>query len=57
MRNLPVEMYNYHTWANQTILNRINEIPSSVRSQEVTSSFPTIAMPLVIFIRLIRCGT
>lgn len=37
---------NYYTWANQTILNRINEIPSSVRSQEVNSSFPTIAHAL-----------
>lgn len=46
MRNLPVEMYNYHTWANQTILNRINELPSSVLSQEVNSSFPTIAHAL-----------
>ncbi|PDX99423.1 DinB family protein [Bacillus pseudomycoides] len=44
--NHPIEMYNYHTWANQTILGRIKELPSSVLSQEVNSSFPTIAHAL-----------
>jgi uncharacterized damage-inducible protein DinB len=46
MTNHPVEMFNYHTWANQTILGRIKELPSSVLSQEVNSSFPTIAHAL-----------
>ncbi|MEH6936025.1 DinB family protein [Bacillus sp. JJ783] len=44
--NHPIEMYNYHTWANQTILGRIKELPSSVLSQEMNSSFPTIAHAL-----------
>ncbi|SFJ61471.1 MULTISPECIES: DinB family protein [unclassified Bacillus (in: firmicutes)] len=44
--NHPVVMYNYHTWANQTIVGRIKELPSSVLSQEVNSSFPTIAHAL-----------
>ncbi|PDZ07976.1 damage-inducible protein DinB [Bacillus pseudomycoides] len=44
--NHPIEMYNYHTWANQTIIGRIKELPSSVLSQEVNSSFPTIAHAL-----------
>ncbi|WP_145146363.1 DinB family protein [Paenibacillus xylanexedens] len=44
--NHPVQMYNYHAWANQTILSRIKELPSSVLSQEVNSSFPTIAHAL-----------
>ncbi|PEY31715.1 damage-inducible protein DinB [Bacillus cereus] len=46
MTNHPVEMFKYHTWANQTILGRIKELPSSVLSQEVNSSFPTIAYAL-----------
>lgn len=44
--NHPAEMFQYHTWANQTILNRIKELPSSVFSQEVNSSFPTVAHAL-----------
>ncbi|MNS06620.1 DinB family protein [compost metagenome] len=46
MTNHPVEMFKYHTWANQTILGRIKELPSSVLSQEVNTSFPTIAHAL-----------
>ncbi|WP_433945844.1 DinB family protein [Paenibacillus sp. SN-8-1] len=46
MTNHPVEMYKYHTWANQTILGRIKQFPPSVLSQEVNSSFPTIAHAL-----------
>ncbi|MBB6636850.1 DinB family protein [Cohnella thailandensis] len=46
MTNHPVEMYKYHAWANQTILGRIKELPSSVLRQEVNSSFPTIAHAL-----------
>ncbi|WP_340032127.1 DinB family protein [Paenibacillus sp. FSL K6-1122] len=44
--NHPEQMYNYHAWANQTILGRIKELPSSVLSQEVNSSYPTIAHAL-----------
>lgn len=46
MTNYPAVMYNYHTWANQTILQRIKELPSSVLSQEVNSSFPAVANAL-----------
>ncbi|MEK3864665.1 DinB family protein [Paenibacillus sp. FSL H7-0716] len=46
MTNYPVEMFKYHTWANQTILGRIKELPASVLSQEVNSSFPTLAHAL-----------
>lgn len=46
MTNHAAEMYNYHTWANGTILGRIKELPASVLSQEVNSSFPTIAHAL-----------
>ncbi|GAB6930918.1 damage-inducible protein DinB [Paenibacillus sp. JCM 10914] len=41
-----VEMYTYHTWANQTILSRIKELPSTVLREEVNTSFPTIAHAL-----------
>ncbi|MEF3305813.1 DinB family protein [Paenibacillus sp. GYB003] len=41
--NHPEVMYSYHAWATQTILGRIKELPPSVLSQEVNSSFPTIA--------------
>lgn len=44
--NYPVQMFDYHTWANQTILERIKELPSSVLHQEVNTSFPTIAHAL-----------
>ncbi|WFR62633.1 DinB family protein [Paenibacillus amylolyticus] len=44
--NHPEQMYKYHAWATQTILGRIKELPSSVLSQEVNSSFPTIAHAL-----------
>ncbi|WP_169088101.1 DinB family protein [Paenibacillus sp. PL91] len=46
MSKHPVEMFEYHTWANQTIMGRIKELPPSVLSQEVNSSFPTIAHAL-----------
>ncbi|WDH83678.1 DinB family protein [Paenibacillus urinalis] len=46
MTNYPVEMFNYHTWATQTILRRMKELPSSVLSEKVNSSFPTIAHAL-----------
>jgi len=46
MSNHPLTMFRYHTWANQTILGRIQELPSDVLSQEVNSSFPTIAHAL-----------
>ncbi|MCM3785157.1 DinB family protein [Neobacillus mesonae] len=46
MTNYPAEMFQYHIWANQTILGRIKELPSSVLSQEVNSSFPTVAHAL-----------
>ncbi len=46
MKNQTAEMYHYHAWANQTIIGRIKELPSPVLTQEVNSSFPTIAHAL-----------
>ncbi|WP_166239478.1 DinB family protein [Paenibacillus turpanensis] len=39
----PVTMYEYHAWANQTLLGRIRELPADVYTQEVKSIFPTVA--------------
>ena len=44
--NHPAQMFKYHAWANQTIMSRIIELPSSVLSQELNTSFPTIAYAL-----------
>lgn len=46
MTNHPVEMFKYHIWANHTILGRMKDLPSSVLSQEVNSSFSTVAHAL-----------
>lgn len=41
--NQAVEMYYYHVWANQTLMNRLKELPREVYEQQVQSVFPTIA--------------
>lgn len=43
MTKLAVEMYNYHVWANQTMINRLKELPHEVYEKQITSVFPTIA--------------
>lgn len=40
--NHPVQMFDYHAWATQTLLGRIKGLPSSVLQQAVNTSFPTI---------------
>ncbi|WP_145411949.1 DinB family protein [Paenibacillus xylanexedens] len=40
------EMYHYHVWASQIIMQRIQELPASMLHQEVNSSFPTLAHAL-----------
>lgn len=44
--NHPQQMYHYHVWASQTIMQRIQELPPAVLHQEVGSSFPTLAHAL-----------
>ena len=44
--NHPEQMYHYHVWASQTIMQRIQELPAAVLHQEVNSSFPTLAHAL-----------
>lgn len=35
MTNQSVEKYNYHTWANQTILGRIKELPMAPTTEAI----------------------
>ncbi|KAA8783273.1 putative damage-inducible protein DinB [Paenibacillus sp. 4624] len=44
--NHPEQMYHYHVWASQIIMQRIQELPATVLHQEVNSSFPTLAHAL-----------
>ncbi|MFH5181643.1 DinB family protein [Paenibacillus sp. TAB 01] len=37
------EMYHYHVWANQTLINKLKELPRGVYEQQVQSVFPTVA--------------
>jgi Uncharacterized protein conserved in bacteria len=43
MTNHAAEMFNYHTWANQTLLGHVKTLPSTVLHQDCNHSFPTIA--------------
>ncbi|KPV60915.1 damage-inducible protein DinB [Paenibacillus sp. A3] len=38
-----VTMYEYHAWANQTMLNRLKELPQDVYKQEIVSIFPSVS--------------
>ncbi|QRG69029.1 DinB family protein [Brevibacillus choshinensis] len=46
MANYPVTMYDFHVWANQTMINRLKELPREVYTQEITSVFPTVSKAL-----------
>ncbi|QDS36583.1 DinB family protein [Brevibacillus brevis] len=43
MTHYAKNMYDFHTWANQTLINRLKELPEGVYEQEVQSVFPTVA--------------
>lgn len=43
MTNHIAEMFNYHTWANQTLLGHLKSLPSTVLHQDCNNSYPTIA--------------
>ncbi|MCZ8520914.1 MULTISPECIES: DinB family protein [Paenibacillus] len=36
-------MYQYHIWANRTLLGRLDELPQDVYTQEIRSIFPTVS--------------
>lgn len=39
-------MYNYHVWANQTLFNRLKELPREIYHQEVQSVFSSVAQAM-----------
>ncbi|MCY8914417.1 DinB family protein [Bacillus atrophaeus] len=43
MAHLELQLYEYNTWANQQIFNRLKELPKDVYRQKVQSVFPSIA--------------
>ncbi|BAH41303.1 DinB protein [Brevibacillus brevis NBRC 100599] len=43
MTHYAKNMYDFHAWANQTLINRLKELPEGVYEQEVQSVFPTVA--------------
>ncbi|UVI32959.1 DinB family protein [Paenibacillus spongiae] len=43
MTHYALRMYDYHVWANQTLINRLKELPQEVYTQELQSVFPTIS--------------
>jgi uncharacterized damage-inducible protein DinB len=36
-------MYDFHAWANQTLINRLKELPAAIYTQPITSIFPTLS--------------
>lgn len=52
MTNSAVKMFDYHVWANQTMMNRLKELPQELYHREITSVFPSIAkvMPHIYFV-------
>jgi uncharacterized damage-inducible protein DinB len=48
MKNHVKEMYDYHTWANAKIFERLKEFPEDVYKKELKSSiFPSIQMVMI----------
>ncbi|NOU92421.1 damage-inducible protein DinB [Paenibacillus sp. LMG 31456] len=47
MAHASIEMYDYHVWANKTMLERLKEIPQDIYYKEIQSVFTSIskAMP------------
>lgn len=37
------QMYEYHVWANQTLINRLKELPEEVYTKEIQSVFSTVS--------------
>ena len=46
MKQQLLEMHDYHVWANQTMMNRLQELPRELYRQEVKSVFPTLCRVL-----------
>lgn len=43
MTHTSIEMYDYHVWANKTMLDRLKEIPQDIYQKEIQSVFPSIS--------------
>jgi uncharacterized damage-inducible protein DinB len=43
MKHTAIEMYDYHVWANQTMLDRLKELPQDVYDKEIQSVFSSIS--------------
>jgi uncharacterized damage-inducible protein DinB len=43
MTQTSIEMYDYHVWANKTMLDRLKEIPQDIYQKEIKSVFPSIS--------------
>ncbi|MFC5650707.1 DinB family protein [Paenibacillus solisilvae] len=43
MAHPAIEMYNYHVWANRTMLDRLKELPRDIYEKEIPSVFPSIS--------------
>ncbi|WP_127533265.1 DinB family protein [Paenibacillus kobensis] len=43
MKDAAITMYQYHAWANNTLLQHVKGLPDSVYREQITSSFPTLA--------------
>lgn len=41
-----VTMYHFHVWANQTMINRLKELPRDVYTQQIQSIFPSVSKAL-----------
>jgi len=42
MKNQVIQLYHYHTWANDRLIARLNELPDDVYSQQIKSVFSSI---------------
>lgn len=43
MTHTAIEMYDYHIWANQTMLDRLKELPQDIYHTEIQSVFSSIS--------------
>ncbi|WP_349729970.1 DinB family protein [Peribacillus frigoritolerans] len=41
-----LEMYNYHSWANGVIIDRLNELPQHIYHKEIQSGFSSVSKVL-----------
>ncbi|WP_248927965.1 DinB family protein [Paenibacillus hamazuiensis] len=46
MTHTAIHMYNYHVWANKTMMDRLKQLPQDVYTQEIQSVFPSVSKVL-----------